>query len=213
MLPMNRLLLFTLFLIASCKTAPQADSAIVSEANIVTAANGTTYKADISQSTIEWIGTKPTGHHHGTLRLTGGELIVGDNAVKGGSFTIDINSLTPDGQKPSKNEMLQKHLLSDDFFDALNFPSARFDITSITPSRQKHGSTFTVSGNLTLKDIVKSISFPASISIDRNTLTAHAIFNFDRTLWNMNYGNDKSLGNWFIRPDVNIKLHLIAERS
>ena len=29
----------------------------------------------------------------------------------------------------------------------------------------------------------------------------------------MNYGNDKSLGNWFIRPDVNIKLHLIAERS
>jgi polyisoprenoid-binding protein YceI len=210
---MNRLLLFTCLIIASCKTAPQADSSIVSDASQVSPVEGTTYRADISKSTIEWIGTKPTGRHHGSFRLKTGELIVGDNAVRGGSFTIDINSLTADDQKPSKNEMLQKHLLSDDFFDAVKFPLASFDITSITPSGQKAANSYNVTGNLRLKDIAKSISFPASISIDKSTLSATAIFNFDRTLWNMNYGNDKSLGNWFIRPDVNIKLHLIANRS
>jgi polyisoprenoid-binding protein YceI len=211
---MNRSLLLALLILASCKTAPKAENAIVGDPLPGQAlTSGITYTADVSKSSIEWVGTKPTGHHHGTLRLREGILVVDNNTVRAGSFSIDINSLSADDQKPQKNEMLQQHLLSDDFFDAKNFPAAAFEISSIIPADAKATSLYKVTGNLKLKDITKSISFPATIIIDKSVLTADANFNFDRTLWNMNYGNDKSLGNWFIRPDVNIKLHLVARRS
>jgi polyisoprenoid-binding protein YceI len=206
---MKQILPLLFFFITACRTAPKADNAFVSEAETVLSLSGTSYVADTSASVIEWIGTKPTGYHHGTLKLSAGELILSDNAVQGGRFKIDIASLRPDDQKANKNAMLQRHLLSDDFFDAAQFPEAEFVIAKITPSKK---TVYTVTGNLKMKSITKSISFPATIAINRSGLTADAQFNFDRTLWGLNYGNDKSLGNWFIRPDVNIKLHLVAKR-
>jgi polyisoprenoid-binding protein YceI len=210
---MNKLFLFCFILVASCKTAPRAHTSVVSVARPVPQASGTTYLADVSKSSIEWIGTSPISRHHGTFKLTEGALIVGDNSVKGGRFIIDINSLTPDDQKPEQNKKLQEHLLSSDFFHVVHFPLAEFHITSITPAAHRSANSYNVTGNLKLKDIIKSITFPASIQVDRSTLTATASFNFDRSLWNMSYGNDQSLGNKFIRPDVNITLHLIASRS
>jgi hypothetical protein len=46
-----------------------------------------------------------------------------------------------------------------------------------------------------------------------NSLIADADFNIDRTQWGIVYGNDKSLGDKFIRPEVNIKLHIEANKQ
>jgi polyisoprenoid-binding protein YceI len=74
------------------------------------------------------------------------------------------------------------------------------------------GANFTVSGNLTLKDQTKNVSFPAKIDLDDNTLKAKANFDIDRRQWQMNYGNDKTLGDKFISETVNIELDLQAKK-
>lgn len=73
-------------------------------------------------------------------------------------------------------------------------------------------ATHTVTGNLTLKDITKSITFPAKIAMAENQVTADANFNIDRTQWGIVYGNDKSLGDKMIASEVNMQLHLVANK-
>jgi polyisoprenoid-binding protein YceI len=115
---------------------------------------------------------------------------------------------------------LRPHLLSGDFFDADKFGTAAFEITNITPYRPKdgekslvEGANYYVSGNLTLKDVTKNVSFPARIDLDGNTLKTKGNFDIDRRQWQMNYGNDKTLGDKFISETVNIELYLEALRT
>lgn len=207
-------------LLASCQDAPKADEAQVSDAQQVQAASGADYKVDLTQSKIEWIGTKPVGKHHGTLSLTDGSLTVADNAIKGGKFTIDIKSLKADDQDSTGNAKLTGHLLSPDFFDADKFPTANFEIVSVTAGIDSAAAkdlvlkdaTHTITGNLTLKGTTKSVTFPAKVAVSDANVTADANFNIDRTQWNMAYGNDKSLGDKFIDPKVNLALHLVANK-
>jgi polyisoprenoid-binding protein YceI len=198
--------------ITACRSVPKGDSSLVTDAKDINKIEGISFAADTVQSRIEWIGTKPAGRHHGTLKLQEGKLLMNDNKIIiGGHFVIDINTLTPDDQKAKGNSMLQKHLLSDDFFDVLKFPVASFAITAVRPANKT--TEYMVSGNLRMKDVTKNISFPARIKADNKTVVADALFNMDRTLWNMHYGSDRSLGDWFISPDVNIKLHLVAHQQ
>lgn len=207
-------------LFASCQNAPEADEAKVSDAQEVQAAAGAEYKVDVAQSKIEWIGTKPVGRHHGTLMLKEGSLTVADNAVKGGTFVVDITSLKPDDQDSTGNAKLGGHLLSGDFFDAQKYPTATFAITEVKAGVDAAAAkdlvlkdaTHTITGNLTLKDVTKSISFPARVNMTDASVTTDANFNIDRTQWNMNYGNDKSLGDKFIDPMVNLQLHVVANK-
>jgi polyisoprenoid-binding protein YceI len=106
---------------------------------------------------------------------------------------------------------LRAHLLGPDFFDADQFPTARFEITRVEPyydHQSVANANYLVSGNLTLKNITKNISFPASLTINNQTVTGTANFNMNRTWWNMNYGNSHSLGNKFISETVNIQLRV-----
>ena len=59
----------------------------------------------------------------------------------------------------------------------------------------------------------KNITFPARIDLDDNSLKAEANFDIDRTQWQINYGNDKTLGDKFISEKVNIELDLEARRQ
>jgi polyisoprenoid-binding protein YceI len=204
----------------ACQNAPKADKAEATEAQQVQQTTGNIYKADLAQSHIEFIGTKPTGKHHGTFLLKSGELTVDGGNVSGGKFVIDINSLKTDDQDSAGNAKLGGHLLSSDFFDGTKHPEATFEITAVKAGTDTTGSkeivmkdaTHTVTGNLTLKGVSKSISFPAKLAVSDASVTADANFNIDRTQWNLSYGNDKSLGDHFIHPEVNIQLHIVANK-
>ncbi len=204
-------------LLFSCTDAPKADKADATEAQIVTQPANADYKADLQQSAIEWIGTKPVKRHHGTLKLADGTLASANGTLSGGMFTIDMNTLTPDDQDAEGNTKLQGHLKSEDFFDVAKFPTSTFEITEVKQGVSGNDvvmkdATHTVTGNLTMKGVTKSITFPAKITMTDNQITSDAEFNIDRTQWNIVYGNDKGLGDKFIRPEVNIKLHLIASK-
>lgn len=204
--------------LAACKDAPKADSAEVAEAQEVEQASGVTYNVNLTESTIEWVGTKPVARHHGTLKLKNGSLVANNGQLTGGNFTADINTITPDDQDAEGNTKLQTHLKSEDFFHVEKYPEGTFEITSVTEGVQNtddlvmKDATHMVTGNLTLKGITKSITFPAKLSVSDNSITADADFNIDRTQWNIVYGNDESLGDKFIRPEVNLKVHLVANK-
>lgn len=206
-------------LMASCQDAPKADNAEVSDAQEVETATGKTYAANVSESKVEWVGTKPVGKHHGTFMLNEGTIVVSESAIEGGNFIVNIQSLEPDDQEDEGNVKLQGHLLSEDFFDAENYPTGTFEITNVTEGVENSeelvmkDATHTITGNLTLKGVTKSITFPAKVVMEDDKVIADANFNIDRTKWEMNYGNDQSLGDKFIRPEVNLQVHLVADNA
>ncbi|HEY9176858.1 MAG TPA: YceI family protein [Flavipsychrobacter sp.] len=206
-------------LFVACSDAPKADNAEVSDAQNVEQTSGVAYEANLSESKIEWVGTKPVGRHHGTFQLKDGELIVSGDELEGGSFVIDVASIKPDDQDEEGNAKLQGHLKSEDFFHVEKYPESKFEITSITEGVQNtedlvmKDATHTITGNLTMKGITKSITFPAKVYKEGDKIMADANFNIDRTQWDIVYGNDQSLGDKFIRPEVNLQVHLVADRN
>lgn len=214
------LLLFAVVILAACNNSSDAEKATTTESQAVQTATGVPYTVDTSITSVIWTGFKPTGQHTGTFKVSEGELLVSENSLAGGSFTIDIRSLNNQDltQDPENKGKLEGHLKSPDFFDVQKFPVAKFQITSVeaftadSSSRLKD-ATHLIKGNLTLKDSTKNISFPAKLTIDANTASAYADFNIDRTLWGMNYKGPENPQDWVIRKEVNIKLDLKATKK
>ena len=207
---------------ASCNNAPSANEAVTTDSQAELSGEGTPYQID-SATTVTWTGSKPTGKHDGTFKVSEGSLQVSGSNLTGGNFTIDMNSLLNSdlaADADSKGK-LEGHLKSSDFFDVAKYPTANFVITGLEPyvldTANKNvkfsGATHLVKGNLTLKDSTKNISFPAIVKVDANTATATSDFNIDRTLWGINYKGPNNPQDWFISKEVNIKLFLSASKK
>ncbi|HMO32886.1 MAG TPA: YceI family protein [Lacibacter sp.] len=205
-------------LFSACQNAPEADQATTSDTQTTGTATGDPYAVDLAASSVSFIGTKPVGQHNGTFAITEGTLYVDGSNLTGGTFVFDINSLKITDKDTNGVAMLTGHLLSPDFFDAAKFGTARFEITGVTTFDSTKatsllpGATHLVSGNLTLKDSTRNVTFPAVVTLAEGSVSAVADFNIDRTQWGMFYGNDQSLGDKFIRPEVNIKLTISARK-
>lgn len=207
-------------ILASCNNAPKGDEATVDAEQEAAAKRGQTLAVDVNQSEVTWIGTKPVGAHYGTFKLTSGEIAVEENMVTGGEFVIDINSMViTDQDADSYRENLRGHLVSEDFFKAEEHPTATFTITKVAPitdqlkaTSKVENANYVVSGNLTLRDTTNNITFPAYINVNGDMVEAKANFDINRTWWKMHYGNDSSLGDKFIRPEVNVGLNLMAKK-
>lgn len=66
------------------------------------------------------------------------------------NFTVDMNSINTD------NENRDKHLKSDDFFNAEKYPTATFVGTSFKPLGN---NKYELTGNLTIRDVTKPVKF------------------------------------------------------
>lgn len=201
-------------MLASCQSGPEGETAKTADKQEASAGAGITYNVDKASSKVTFIGTKPVGTHTGDLMLTDGSLTVNEGNITAGKFTIDMNSMTitDAGMDAETNGKLKGHLLSPDFFDAAKYSAAKFEITSCTALANDSNATHTIGGNLTLKDSTKNVSFPAKVTISESSVTANANFNIDRTQWGLFYGNDKSLGDKFIYPEVKIMLNINAKK-
>lgn len=67
------------------------------------------------------------------------------------NFTIDVNSISTD------NDMRDKHLKSDDFFNAEKYPNITFVSTSF---KKYKANTYMLQGNLTIRNITKKVTIP-----------------------------------------------------
>lgn len=202
----------------ACDNTPKGDTATIAEEQKVSTETGTTFILDTNDSKVRFTGNGVGKNHPGTFKLSAGTVAVANNQITGGQFVINIKSLELDQKGEMYQGKLQPHLLSGDFFDADKFNTAKFEITKVEPYTSDgkdtsivKGANFMVSGNLTIKDVTKNVSFPAHVDMDGKKLKAEADFDIDRRQWQMNYGNDKTLGDKFISETVNIELDLEAE--
>lgn len=207
-------------LVSSCDKAPKGDDAKITEKEQAAAATGTVFMVDTARSYVRFTGNGVGKNHPGSFKLNYGAVTVANDSLSGGTFVININSMVMEQRDAGIKEKLRPHLLSGDFFDASKFGTATFEITNVMPWKPKdgekslvEGANFSISGNLKLKDVTKNITFPARLDLDANTLKAKANFDIDRTQWQMNYGNDKTLGDKFISETVNIELYLEARKQ
>jgi polyisoprenoid-binding protein YceI len=65
-------------------------------------------------------------------------------------FGIDVNSINTD------NDMRDKHLKSDDFFNAEQYPNMTFKSTSF---KKVSGNKYALTGNLTIRNVTKPVKF------------------------------------------------------
>src|SRR5690606_1367009 len=134
---------------AACNNNPKGDKATTTdEVADTSTVNGDSYTVDPSSSSITWTGSKVTGSHNGTIAIQSGNIVLNDNKLSGGEFTIDMNSLVNkdlEGDAENKGN-LEGHLKSEDFFATDKYPTSKFVITKVD---HKSDNKVEVSGNLT----------------------------------------------------------------
>jgi polyisoprenoid-binding protein YceI len=204
----------------ACQKAPKGDQAVISNQVLPMSGDGDVFNVDTASSWIRFTGHGVGKNHTGTFRLQYGAVDVEDDQLTEGTFVIDISSLDPEEEGEVFDTKLRPHLLSGDFFDAANFGTSRFEITGVAPFESGEqdkslveGANFLISGNLQIKEVTRNITFPARVEMKGERLEARANFDIDRRQWEMNYGNDKTLGDKFISETVNIELFLAALRD
>lgn len=167
------------------------------------------YVVDAAASQVNWLGKKVTGQHNGKIKIKSGKLDVAGDSIKGGSFELDMTSITVEDLKdPETAGKLIGHLKSDDFFGVEKFPVSTFKITSVKGKE--------ITGDLTIKGVTKPISFASDVTIKDGVLTAKASIPVDRTVWDLRYGSGKffkGLGDKVIADVFNIDLSLVAHTS
>lgn len=137
-------------------------------------------KVDVDNSKIIWKGHKVTGHHEGTLKLEKGTLQFDDkNQLKGGTFTMDMSTLTVTDLEGESNGNLTNHLKSGDFFGIDKHPKATFVITKV----EGKANNYKVTGDLTIKGITNSNTF--DMLVKDNTATAN--LKVDRTKYDIKF--------------------------
>jgi len=177
-------------------------------------------KVNTEESKVNWIGKKPSGEHSGYIKLSGGELQVNDNELKGGTFTINMNTITNvDLKDEESNKKMVTHLRSGYFFDVQKFPTAKYTITSVSKLKNKDSepkkATHRIEGDLTIKGITKKVSFDASVNVLNGKFAASTPqFTINRTEWGVNYQSKSvtsGLKDQFIYDDITLSIDLISK--
>jgi polyisoprenoid-binding protein YceI len=137
---------------------------------------------DASKSKITWLGKKITGQHEGTINFKDGYLIFKDKVVAGGSFTVDMTTISNTDQTGKGKTNLEAHLKSDDFFSVHNFPTSTLVFKTIA---NKGNNIYSITADLTIKGITKPIKF--DLAVKGNTATANLVI--DRTKYDIRYGS------------------------
>lgn len=127
------LMLLAILTVAACTSNPKGDEAKVSEAEEVSASEGTELAVTAENADMEFVGTKPTGRHYGNISLADGMIKLKEGEITGGKFIFDLNQITITDLKNDEenHNKLVNHLKSPDFFDAENHPKVTFELVSV----------------------------------------------------------------------------------
>ncbi|WP_210487488.1 YceI family protein [Rufibacter aurantiacus] len=189
--------------------------ALVALVTFAFAGKGVNYKVVTNQSKVNWRGTKVTGEHSGAINVAEGTLNSDGKNIYGGTFTIDMNSITcTDITDAKMNGNLVGHLKSDDFFGTAKHPKATLVITKVTPTKTK--GQYLVNGDLTIKGIKNPIQFPATIAHAGNQIKAKANIKVDRTKYDIKYGSGSffdNLGDKAISNEFELNVDLVAQKD
>ena len=207
-------LLISFAMFTACNNAPKGDKAETTEAGKAAIATGKTFTVNTNGSLINWTGSKIGSSHSGTIVISDGSVTVDKNAITGGKFTIDMNSLVNTDLGADMKGKLEGHLKSPDFFDVAVHPKGSFEITQVKTLENDPAASHLVYGNLTLKGITKQVGFRAKLGISNNGVSVSTPdFTIDRTDFNIKYGSSKFFDNLkdkAINDNIGLKVVLQA---
>jgi polyisoprenoid-binding protein YceI len=172
--------------------------------------SGPIFKVKTDKSTIAWVGKKVTGKHNGTVNIKEGSLTLHDGVLTGGSFNIDMTSITVLDLQGEGKAKLENHLKSDDFFGVQKHPTATLYIKN---AASKGNGLFDVTADLSIKGITKEVTFPVQLTFEGTLVKATADFKIDRSQFDVRYGSGKffdNLGDKTIFDDFELSVSLVA---
>ena len=158
---------------------------------------------DTKASSLKWTGSKLTGKSHfGTLFFKDGDIVESDGKWTGGSFVVDMNSMTVDDMKGGGAAKLLKHLKNPDFFVVEKFPTATLKVKSVQGNK--------VTADMTIMDKTNEVSFEYEKKGDAYV----GQMKFDRTKYGVVYKSESifaSLGDKVIRDEILIDFTIQAK--
>ena len=214
-------LMLAVSMFVACKNTKGEDAKVSDKVEASSTAEGKTYTVATDVSKVMWEGTKPIATHNGTVNISEGTVIVNEDAIVGGSFTLDMNSITDLDLEGDKKAYLESHLKglddkkADDFFNVNKYPTAKYEITKVTKKEGDPNGNILVYGNLTIKDITKSVGFTANVDMaDGMVRVSTPQFKIDRTEWGIKYNSPsffENLADNAINNDIGLKITLVAK--
>lgn len=169
----------------------------------------TTSSIDVKASTITWTGYKVTGKHTGVVKIKSGSLTTAGDVITGGSFVIDMNSITCTDLDGEYGTKLVGHLKSDDFFGTDAHPTANLKITRAIA--QGDGS-YKILADLTIKGKTLPTKFFAKVAKEGTKRIATADIKVDRSEYDIRYGSGSffdNLGDKTIYDEFDLNVRLV----
>lgn len=209
------------FFLASCGNESAEGEASGEECNPCApaedAAASGTYSVNTEESIVNWEGTmtKVGGvaiyGHTGTLKLSEGSLTLEDGKITGGSFTVDMTTMTAtdknyNPEEGKTKEALIGHLSTGDFFLVDEYPTASFEIKSV--DGDKITGDLTIRGNTneaTVTDVTCEVTEDGTVSASGN-------LTFDRQKYDVAFSMEESKGvtDMLIDDNVELSIKLVA---
>jgi polyisoprenoid-binding protein YceI len=170
-----------------------------------------TLKVNTTESNIAWVGYKVTGQHAGNVKIKSGNLQMDHGKLAGGSFEIDMASISCTDLQGEMAGKLVGHLSSPDFFGTEKYPTAKFNITRVIPVDSK--GNYKIIGDLTIKETTKSVKFNANVTSNGGKTMATGKIVVDRSEFDVRYGSGSffdGLGDKTIYDDFDLNVSLVA---
>jgi polyisoprenoid-binding protein YceI len=168
---------------------------------------------DTKASYVQWTGYKVTGKHFGKVRLQSGSLEYSNGTLTGGSFVMDMKSISVEDMSGGGADKLRGHLMSADFFGVDNYPTAKFQITKVV-SRGTPGA-YKIIGNLTVKQTTKEVRFNADLKEENGKTVGMAKITLDRSEYDIRYGSGtffENLGDKTIYDEFDLEVNLVLTK-
>jgi polyisoprenoid-binding protein YceI len=178
---------------------------------LMSATGVTTYNVNTGTSNIVWTAYKVTGQHTGNVKIKNGSLTVADGKLTGGSFEVDMTSISCTDMQGEYADKLIGHIKSDDFFGVAKYPTAKYMITKAIPTDSK--GNYKIVGNLTIKSTTKEVKFNANVAEANGAVTATGKMTIDRSEFDVKYGSGSffdGLGDKTIYDDFDLQISLSA---
>jgi polyisoprenoid-binding protein YceI len=170
-------------------------------------------KKNVISSDIHWWGYKVSKSeatsHDGTIQLKSGNLEFKKNALVGGSFVLDMNSINATDTTGDRQTKLNAHLKNGDFFETEKFPLATFTITNAKKNADKTYNVL-ITGDLTVKGKTNPVTFPAQLTSKDGVVTLQSNkFSFDRQKFDITY--QAKMKDVFVKDDIDMQVKLTAK--
>jgi len=179
------------------------------------------YKIDIDNSSIQWIGRKVTGEHDGNVQILYGNVRSYKDTdmsdVIRGNFVVDMTTITNTDIKNEKyRNYLVEHLKNEDFFDVTHYSRATLKILDNSPLKSNDNNYNNLfKAEITIKGITKLIEFPVEVKFMEDKAIAVGRIMVDRTLFGIKYKSKSffpDMGDHFIYDDFELNFLIHANK-